>query len=367
MQVPFLDLSRQNQAVKAEALAALAAAIDGSAFIGGRAVQEFEQNFARFCQATHGVAVNSGTDALRLAMLACGVAPGDEVITVPFTFIATSEVISQTGAKVVFVDIDPETYTIDPAAAIAAVTSKTRGFIPVHLYGQIADLEPLLDASRRNGQWVIEDACQAHGAELNGRRAGAIGEAGTFSFYPTKNLGAMGDAGFVTSQDETIAQKVLALRNHGQSARYAHEFEGYNARLDAVQAAILDAKLRHLPAWNEERRRWAELYRQGLAGVGDLVLPAVRAGATHVYHLFTVRTERRDALRACLTERGVGTAVHYPTPLHLQPAYRHLGYRPGQLPVSEACARTVMSLPLYQGITEPEVQYVIETVRAFFN
>jgi len=366
MQVPFLDLTRQNQAVKAEAMAALAAAIDGSAFIGGRQVQEFEQNFARFCRAAHGVAVNSGTDALRLAMLACGVAPGEEVITVPFTFIATSEVISQTGAKIVFVDIEPDTYTMDPAAAAAAVTPNTRGVIPVHLYGQPADLAPLLETARRHGQWIIEDACQAHGAELGGQGVGAIGDAGTFSFYPTKNLGAMGDAGFVTSQDEAIAQKVLALRNHGQSARYAHEFEGFNARLDAIQAAILDAKLRHLPAWNAERRHWAELYRQGLAGVGDLVLPALRPAATHVYHLFTVRSERRDALRAYLTERGIGTAVHYPTPLHLQPAYRHLGYKPGDLPVSEACARTVMSLPLYQGITESEVQYVIETIRAFF-
>ncbi|MBP7867549.1 MAG: DegT/DnrJ/EryC1/StrS family aminotransferase [Acidobacteria bacterium] len=367
MSVAFLDLTRQNREILDEALAAVREAILNSAFIGGPAVSAFESNFAAFCGAPHGVAVNSGTDALRLAILALGVEPGDEIVTVPFTFIATAEVITQCGCRPVFADIEPVHYGLDPAKLEAALTPRTRGIVPVHLYGHPADMGPILEIARKHGLWLLEDACQAHGAALDGRVAGSLGDAAAFSFYPTKNMGAFGEGGFITARDEAVAHKCLALRNHGQSARYSHEFEGYNARLDAIQAAFLDAKLKRLPDWNAARAHIAGRYLGELEGVGDLVLPKTAPGATHVYHQFVVRTARRDALRQHLAGLGIGTAVHYPLPLHLQKAYAHLGYAEGAFPVSEACAREVMSLPMYQGLADEEATEVITAVRGFFR
>ncbi len=367
MEVPFLDLSRHNMEIVEEAAEAFRKAAQGSAFIGGAAVSGFEANFAQFCGAPCGVAVNSGTDALRLAILALGVEPGDEIVTVPFTFIATAEVITQCGCRPVFVDIEPEYFCLDPARLEAAITPKTRGIIPVHLYGHPADMDAILPIARRHGLWVLEDACQAHGATLHGRTVGSLADAGAFSFYPTKNMGAFGEGGFLTAQDENVAQKATALRNHGQSARYSHEFEGFNARLDAIQASVLDLKLKRLPEWNEARRRIAGRYIAELAGVGDIRTPATAPGATHVYHQFGIRTARRDDLKRFLAERKIGTAVHYPVPLHLQKAYAHLGWGEGSFPVSEACSRTVMSLPMFQGLTEDEAGAVVDAIRSFFH
>jgi dTDP-4-amino-4,6-dideoxygalactose transaminase len=367
MNVPFLDLSRQNREIRERALEIFADIIDHNSFIGGPYVKEFEENFARFCGVGHAIAVNSGTDALRLAIQASGLEPGDEIITTPFTFIATSEAISQNQGIIRFVDVHPDTCTLDPDALPQAVSARSRGIIPIHLYGNPCHMGPIMEFARTRDLWVVEDACQAHGATCDGKPVGSIGTAGTFSFYPTKNMGAFGEGGLVTTPSETIAQKVLALRNHGQSARYNHDFEGFNARMDAVQAGILNEKLKLLPRWNEQRRATASLYRQELDGVGDLEFFNTTPGATHVYHLFTVRTRRRDELREHLTRAGIGSAVHYPVPLHLQPAYRQLGYGPGDFPVAEEYARTVLSLPLYQGIREEEARAVVKTITEFFN
>ncbi|MBN2431682.1 MAG: DegT/DnrJ/EryC1/StrS family aminotransferase [Acidobacteria bacterium] len=367
MNVPFLDLSRQNTEIRERALAIFADIMERSSFIGGPYVKEFEESFAAFCQVPHAIAVNSGTDALRLAIQACGLEPGDEIITTPFTFIATSEAISQNQGVIRFADVHPDTCTLDPAALAAAISPRTRGLIPVHLYGNPCHMREIMAIADKHGLWVVEDACQAHGAAYDGSPVGSIGTAGTFSFYPTKNMGAFGEGGLVTTPREDILHKVLALRNHGQSARYSHDFEGFNARMDAVQAGVLHEKLKRLPDWNEQRRQMAVLYRQELAGIGDLEFFATTPGATHVYHLFTVRTRQRDQLREYLTGQGIGSAVHYPVPLHLQPAYRPLGYGPGDFPVAEEYARTVLSLPLYQGIREEEVRTVIHTIQAFFK
>lgn len=367
MKVPFLDLNRQNREIRDDALAHIARIIDQSSFIGGRYVEEFELQFSRFCETPFGVAVNSGTDALRLAILALGAGPGDEIITVPFTFIATAEVITQCGCHPVFIDVEPDTLNLNPACLEAAITPRTRGVIPVHLYGNPARMDSILAIARQHNLWVLEDACQAHGATWHGRRTGSLGECGAFSFYPTKNMGAFGEGGFVTAADETVAQKITALRNHGQSSRYSHEFEGFNARLDAFQAAILTEKLKRLPRWNEQRAAAASFYSRSLQGLGDLVLPVTTPGCSHAWHLYTVRTSRRDALRQHLTDAGVGTAVHYPLPLHLQKAYLPLGYQAGSLPVSEEASRTVLSLPLFQGITPEEQERVVDVIRSFFN
>lgn len=367
MAVPFLDLTRQNRQVRDQAVAIFHDALEHSAFIGGRRVEEFEQNFARFCGARFGISIKSGTDALRLAIAACGLEPGDEIITSPFTFIATAEVITQNGGKVVFCDIDPDTYNIDPRQLEKHITPRTRGIIPVHLYGNPCAMDAIMEIARRHRLWVLEDACQSHGATIGGRVVGSIGTCAAFSFYPTKNMGAFGEGGFVTTQDEALAKRIQALRSHGQSVRYVHDFEGFNARLDAIQAGILNEKLKLLPGWNEERVRVASTYLDGLSGVGDLVLPRPAAGATHVYHLFTVRTARRDALQSFLNQQGIGTAIHYPIPLHMQAAYQYLGLAPEDFPASLACSRSVISLPLYQGITEAEVGEVIGAVRKFFS
>jgi dTDP-4-amino-4,6-dideoxygalactose transaminase len=335
-------------------------------YVGGEEVESFEAEFAAFCGTKHGVAISNGTDALRLALLASGVGAGDEVVTSPFTFIGTTEAISQCGARFVLADIEADTFTLDPKAVERVLTPRTRAFLPIHLYGQCADMRALgaIAAPRRLA--VVEDACQAHGATLDGRRAGAFGASGAFSFYPTKNLGGFGEGGFVTTDDAAIAARVRRLRDHGQSAKYLHAEEGYNGRLDALQCALLRVKLRRLEAWNARRRGIATRYRQALAPLetrGLLRLPVERAGGAAVYHQFAVRVlsdrgSGRDAVRARLREAGVETGVHYPVPLHLQPCYAGLNLGSGSFPESERAAREVLTLPIYPQLDDARIDRV---------
>jgi dTDP-4-amino-4,6-dideoxygalactose transaminase len=310
--------------------------------------------------------VASGTAALHLALLACGVGPGDEVITTPFTFIATTEAISHCGARPVFVDIDAGYYTIAPAKIEAKITPRTKAIIPVHLYGQPADMTPIMEIARAYGLKVIEDAAQAHGAEYRGQRVGSIGDAACFSFYPGKNLGAYGDAGMVTTNDEEIAHQVRLLRDHGRKSKYEHLVEGYGERLDTLQAAILRVKLRHLEDWNEARRERARWYDEMLAGSG-LGLPQERPGSRHVYHLYVVRTPQRDGLAAHLKAQGIATGMHYPIPLHVQPAYSHLVSITGDSSMAECAAREVLSLPMFPELTLQEVEEIVRVIGRFFS
>jgi dTDP-4-amino-4,6-dideoxygalactose transaminase len=341
--------------------------IEEAAFIGGKALHDFQDAFARYSGVRYGIGVSSGTSALHLALDACGVRPGDEVVTVPNTFIATTEAITQAGGTIRFVDVDPESFTIDPARFVEAITPKTKVVMPVHLFGQTADMDPIVAAARPRGIRVVEDAAQAHGAEYGGRRAGGLGDIAGFSFYPGKNLGAYGDGGFVTTDDEEMARRVRLLLDHGRTTKYEHVAEGYNYRLDALQAAILSVKLRHLDAWNESRRRVARAYGERLAGIDGLALATEMPGRRHVYHIYAVRTDRRDALRAHLEKRGIASGVHYPIPLHLQPAYTHLGIPKGSFPISERLAATALSLPIYPEMEEHHVDSVCSAVREFFS
>ncbi len=363
MAIPLVDLHMQYQALKSEIDAAIQRVLDSTHFIMGEEVERFEAHFAGLCAARYGLGVSSGTDALHLALLACGVAPGDQVVTTPYTFTATAAAIAHAGARPVFVDIEADTYNIDPARLEAAITARTRAIMPVHLYGHPADMEPILAVARRHGLRVIEDACQAHGATYRGRPVGALADAGCFSFYPSKNLGAYGDGGMVTTNDPEIAARVRSLRDHGRRGKYEHMAVGYTYRLDAIQAAILDVKLRYLGAWNEARRHHAQRYNQLLAGTG-LVLPVERPDCRAVYHVYVVRSPRRDEVVSRLQAAGVGAAIHYPLPLHLQPAWQDLGYRQGDFPVAEACASSVLSLPLYAELTEGQAQEVADRLKS---
>lgn len=363
MEIPFLDLKTQHRALKAEILALWSEILDSAGFIGGKYVEDFERGFAEACGASHCLAVNSGTDALRFILLALGLEAGDEVITVPNTFIATTEAISQAGGKVVFVDVDPATCNIDPRKLEAAVSPRTRGIIPVHLYGNPADMEAVQAIAERFGLWVVEDACQAHLAEYKGRRAGTIGRAAAFSFYPGKNLGACGEAGAVTTADPAIAAKVRLLRDHGQAQKYYHDLEGYNGRCDALQAAALSVKLSRLPGWCQRRREHASLYLDLLKDVPGITLPATTPGGLPVYHLFVIQVENRDNVMRRLQEKGIATALHYPVPLHLQKAYAHMNLPPGSFPVAEGCARRLLSLPIYPELTEKQIRYVCTTLK----
>jgi len=362
MTIPLIDLAREYATIEPEIDAVLRDVARSGRFILGRHVEAFEAELAAYSGAAHGIGVGSGTDALRLALEAVGIKPGDEVVTTPFTFFATAEMISQIGAVPVFADIDPDTYAIDPREIERRLTSRTRAIIPVHLYGQPADMTTIMELARARDIWVVEDAAQAVGAEHRGRRIGGIGDLGCFSFYPTKNLGAYGDAGLVTTNDPGIDDRLRKLRQHGQGAKYVHEALGWSSRLDEIQAAVLRVKLRHLDRWTARRRALADRYRALLAGL-PLRLPQDHADAYAVYHLFTIATESRDALQKYLGERGIATAVHYPLPLHLQAPYRAGGT---SLPVSEHAARTVLSLPLFPDMTEDELTTVATTVREFF-
>lgn len=365
--VPFLDLVASHRALEHELVHAFRRAVETATFVGGAEVEEFEREFAAFVGCPGAVAVNSGTDALRFAYQALGVHPGDEVITVPNTFIATTEALTQAGATIRFVDVRADTLTIDPAAAAAAVGPRTVGIVPVHLYGQMADMDPLLDLAERRGLWIVEDAAQAHGSSDAGHSAGTLGALGAFSFYPGKNLGACGEAGAVVGRSEAHLVTVRRLREHGQSRKYIHETEGYNGRMDAIQAAFLRIKLRHLSEWNAARRRAAELYRKALVDVPEIRLPVERPGAIHVYHVFVIRAERRDALQQHLAARGIGTGLHYPVPLHLQAAYAGLGLAAGSFPITEAAARDILSLPMFPELTADQIGIVGDAIRDFYR
>jgi len=365
MRIPLVDLRAQHSACRSEIWAAIERVMESSQFIMGEEVERFEAEFAAFCGAQFAAGTSSGTTALQLALLALGVGAGDEVITTSHTFIATAEAVSHVGARPVFVDIDITTYTMDPDKLEAAITPRTKAIIPVHLYGHTADMRRITDIARRHRLVVLEDAAQAHGAVCEGRRVGTWGDAAAFSFYPGKNLGALGDAGAVVTNNEAVARQVKLLRNHGRAEKYEHQCIGYNARLDGLQAAVLRAKLRHLEEWNRSRRAMAQRYNQALAGV-PLVLPSERPGCQAVYHLYVVRSQRRDALRDHLRLQDMEAGIHYPLPLHLQPAYSALGYRNGAFPCTEQAAREVLSLPMYPEMTEDQVHQVSAAVAAFF-
>jgi dTDP-4-amino-4,6-dideoxygalactose transaminase len=365
--VPFLDLVAPHRALEEPLIEALRRTLRCAQFVGGPEVEGFEREFAAYCEAPGCVAVNSGTDALRFAYMALGVRPGDEVITVSHTFIATTEAITQAGGTIRFVDIDERSMTMDPAAVRAAIGPRTVGLVPVHLYGQPADMDPLLQLAQRHGLWVVEDAAQAHGARYHKRRAGTLGRLGCFSFYPGKNLGSLGEGGAVTGAEPGLLKTVRRLREHGQSSKYIHDTEGYNGRLHALQAAFLRIKLGYLDAWNAARQRVAEWYAAALADVPDVVLPEVASYAEHVFHLYVIRTPAREALRQHLAEEGIGTGLHYPRPLHLQQAYAALGLREGSLPVTERAAAQCLSLPMFPELTEAQVGRVADAVRRFFR
>ncbi|MBI4886437.1 MAG: DegT/DnrJ/EryC1/StrS family aminotransferase [Acidobacteria bacterium] len=361
--IPYSNLKAQYDTLAQDIDAAVRQVIESSQFVLGPAVAAFEQDFARYCDTAHAVGTSSGTSALHLALLACGVGPGDEVITVPFTFVATAAAIEYAGARPVFVDVDPVYYTMDPARVEAAITPRTKAIMPVHLYGQAADMDPLLDIARRHRLKVIEDACQAHGADYRGRRCGSIGDVACFSFYPGKNLGAFGEGGAAVTSDPGLADAMRARRSWGEHARYEHAMRGFNYRMDGLQGAVLGVKLRHLERWIEARRSRAAVYRRCLDGTGAVV-PPERPDARHVDTVYVVRVAQRDAWTARLTEAGIETRVHYPTPIHLQPAYRDLGYHAGDFPVAEALAREVLSLPMFPELTEAQVETVADVFRS---
>ena len=366
MNVPFLDLKTQYQTIQAEITSALQNVLDSTAFAGGPFVEKFEKEFAAFCQAGFTVGVGSGTDALWIALMCLGVGQGDEVITTPNTFIATAEAITFCGAKPVFVDIDEQTYNLNPDLLKGAITTKTKAIIPVHLFGQPADMDPIMKIAREHGLFVIEDACQAHGTEYKGRRAGSIGHAGCFSFYPGKNLGAYGEAGAVVTNDLELAEKIKRFRDHGQAKKYYHSMIGWNARMDGFQGAVLSVKLKHLPAWNEVRRKHARLYNELLSGVKEVIEPLEADYAKHVYHIYAILTKKRDALMSSLAGKNISCGIHYPIPLHLQDAYRFLGYTQGSFPIAEKCAEEFLSLPMFPELIEVQIESVRKEIKNFF-
>ena len=362
IKVPYLDLKAQYQSIKPEIDAAIARVLDSCQFVLGPEVAAFEQEFATYSGTTECVALNSGTSALHLALLAAGVGPGDEVITVPFTFVASVAAVCYTGARPVLVDIDPQSFTMDPAAIEAAITPRTKAILPVHLYGQSADMDPIMEIARRRGLVVIEDAAQAHGAKYKGRPVGSIGDMACFSFYPGKNLGAYGEGGAVTSNNVEHASTIRMLRDWGQNRKYHHVLRGYNYRMEGFQGAILRVKLRYLEQWTEARRVVVTQYNQHLAEAG-VERPAEMPWARHVYHVYTLRTDDRDGLQAALQAEGIQTGIHYPVPVHLQPAYADLGYGRGAFPCSEAAAAQVLSLPLYPELSSAAVAEVAGAVK----
>ena len=361
--IPFVDLKAQYVSIKSEVDAAIQGILDSCQFTLGSEVQAFEAEFAAYSQAAHGIGVNTGTSALHLALLAAGVGRGDEVITVPFTFVATVSAIDYTGATPVFVDIDPQTFTMDAAALEAAITDRTKAIIPVHLYGQPADMDPILDIAKRHGLVVIEDACQAHGAEYKGRRVGGMSDMTCFSFYPGKNLGAYGEAGMVVTDNPEFARTIRMLRDWGAEKKYHHVLKGYNFRMEGIQGAVLRVKLRRLEAWTEARRTAAGHYDRLLAGSG-VATPKAKAYARHVYHIYAIRTSNRQAWQEALLAQGIQTGIHYPTPVHLLPAFSDLGYSAGQFPHSERAANEVLSLPMFPELTQAQCEEVARAVKA---
>jgi len=390
MKIPFLDLITPHQELHTELLGVVEKVLSTAGFIGGPMLEVFEREFALFCGAKHCVGVSSGTDALRFAFLAAGIEPGSIIITVPHTFIATTEAISQAGAHVAFVDINESTYTMDPEKLREYLETQCEfdskreklieraskcpvsAVVPVHLYGQTADMDPILELAARYNLIVVEDACQAHGAEYFSKRdnvwkkAGSMGHAAAFSFYPGKNLGACGEAGAITTNDDAMAQRMKMIRDHGQAKKYYHDIEGYNGRLDALQAGILSVKLRHLAKWNEARRGLAHRYHELFAEAkGSVVVPREASWTKGIYHLYVVRVQDREALQAHLAEAGIGTGIHYPIPLHLQKAYQHLGYKKGDFPFTERVAEEIISLPMFPQLQQDQQKEVVSKVLEF--
>lgn len=360
--IPFVDLKAQYASIKTEVNAAIQGVLDSCQFTLGSEVAAFEEEFAAYSQSKLGIAVNTGTSALHLSLLAANIGRGDEVITVPFTFVATVSAIDYTGAKAVLVDIDPHTYTMDPAKIEAAITPRTKAIIPVHLYGQPADMDPILAIAKRHNLVVIEDACQAHGAEYKGRRAGSMGDMGCFSFYPGKNLGAYGEGGLVTTQNAEFARTIRMLRDWGAEKKYQHVLKGYNFRMEGIQGAVLRVKLRYLEGWTESRRRAAATYDRLFAGSG-VPTPQAMDYARHVYHIYAVRTADRAGWQQALNAQGIQTGIHYPIPVHLLPAFADLGYAAGAFPHSERAANEVLSLPMFPELTDAQCAEVVKGVR----
>ena len=360
--VPFVDLKAQYHSIKVEIDAAISNVLESSQFVLGKEVSAFEEEFAAYCQAKYGIGVNSGTSALHLALLAADIGPGDEVITIPFTFVATVAAICYTGARPVFVDIEPRSFTMDVTRIEGAITERTKAILPVHLYGEPADMDPILEIARRYKLLVIEDAAQAHGAEYKGRRVGSIGDLGCFSFYPGKNLGAYGEGGMVVTDNADYARTIRMLRDWGAERKYQHVLKGYNYRLEGMQGAVLRVKLRHLEAWNEARRAHAARYTRLLAQ-SAVQTPEEMAYARHVYHVYAIRTPQREALQKALSEKGIQTGIHYPIPVHLLPAHADLGYRQGDFPNSERAANEVLSLPMFAELLVEQVEKVTEAVK----
>lgn len=367
MKVPFIDLKIQYKQIEHEVAPMITAAMANGAFIGGEQVSCFETEFARFCNSSYCVGVNSGTDALRFALMATGIGPGDEVITVPNTFIATTEAISQVGAKPVFVDVYPDTCNMDISKIEDKITENTKAIIPVHLYGQPADMNPILEIAQKNNIAVIEDACQAHGAKYKKRKAGSMGAVGCFSFYPGKNLGAFGEGGAIVTQDEAIAQKIRMIRDHGQRKKYFHDLEGYNGRLDAIQAGVLRIKLKRLDDWNKARQQNAAYYNELLSEIQSITLATEAEFADSVYHLYVILVDDRDKLQKFLDSKGIATGLHYPLPLHLQKAYKRLGYKKGAFPVTEHIADRLLSLPMFPELKPEQIEYVVKSIKEFMN
>jgi len=361
MRVPFVDLKLLHSGMEDDLRAVFDRVLNNSSFVLGPEVQRFEAEFGAYCGTDHCVAVNTGTAALHLVLAALAVGPGDEVITVPHTFIASAEAITAVGATPVFVDIDPVSFCMDPTLIEAAITSRTRAIIPVHIYGQMADMDPILEVANRHGIPAIEDACQAHGSEYKGRKAGSLGVAGCFSFYPGKNLGACGEGGAVTTDDAELAQRIRMWRDHGSRKKYEHQFAGHNMRMEGIQGGVLSVKLKHLDRWNDQRRWAAEEYARVLTDK-EIVLPKQMDYGRHVYHLYVIQAQDRDGLRQQLAEADIESGLHYPIPLHLQEAYRSLGYQEGDFPVAEKAKDLILSLPIYPGITSEAIARVAEVL-----
>jgi dTDP-4-amino-4,6-dideoxygalactose transaminase len=363
MNVPLLDLKSHHSALRAEINGAIQDVIDAAAFAGGPFVNRFEADFAAYCDSPYAIGVGSGTEALWLSLLGLGIGQGDEVITVPNTFMATAEAITYCGAKPVFIDVDEHTYTMDPAALTDAITERTRAIIPVHIFGQSADMDPILEIARKNGLFVIEDACQAHGAEYKGRKVGSFGDAACFSFYPGKNLGAFGEAGAVVTRNAELQEKIRILRDHGQIRKYHHIVVGWNCRMDGIQAAVLRVKLQYLERANQLRRNHAKHYDEALAGIEEVIAPTQSPYARHVYHIYAIRVQKRDDVMQSLAEKGIACGVHYPVPIHLQEAYRSLGYERGAFPIAERCTAEFVSLPMFPELTFAQVETVAQSVK----
>jgi len=365
--IPLLDLSAQYQAIKNEVDEAIAGIINKTAFVMGENVEKMEQEFAKFCEAQYGIGVGNGTDALYLALRALGIKEGDEVITQPNTFIATTEAITLNGGKVVFADVDKETLEINPELVEKAITKKTKAILPVHIYGQPADMSAIMDIAAKHNLKVVEDCAQAHGAKFEGKRIGSFGDISCFSFFPGKNLGAYGDGGMVLTNNKELADKIRLLRNHGRESKYEHLIEGTNSRLDEIQAAILRVKLKYLDSWNEGRRQKAKIYDELLSKVKGVDICKINSNVESVYYVYLIRIARRDELQNALKEKGIATGVYYPIPLHLQPAYKYLGYKEGDFPESEKAAKEILALPVYPELLMEDQKMIVEEIAKFLQ